>query len=85
MVEPTHVGLFLIDLISDRTIVEHAHDLAKPNLCCSFSICPLLLEILSRFVFAWTDDNTVPDKKYLSINLNSTIASSTSVLPRALA
>ena len=75
MVKPAHVHLLSIIHISDRAIMEHAHDLAKPNLCGRLSLNLLLFQGLGTLILSWTDTDTVSDLDDLSIDCDFSVAS----------
>lgn len=83
MVKPAHVDLLSIIHISDRAIMEHAHDLAKPNLCGRLSLNLLLLQGLGTLILSWTDNDTVSDLDDLSIDCDFSVASLGVHLPSA--
>lgn len=83
MVEPAHVHLLSILHIFDGAIMEHAHDLTKPNLCGRLSLNLLLFEGLGTLILSWTDNDTVSDLDDLSIDCGFSVASLGIHLPSA--
>ena len=83
VVEPAHMHLLAIIHSSNRAIMEHAHDLAKPNLCGRLSLNLLLFQGLGTLILSRTDNDTVSDLDDLSIDCNFFVASLGVHLPSA--